>query len=186
MRTFIAIKLPIQVQSSLSLLQNQLKNSKAPVRWVKPENIHLTLKFLGEVTEEKIEMIMQIMKDITSDKAAFHVHIGTLGAFPKINRPRVLWVGIDKGNQEIKEIAEQLENKIVALGIPKEEKPFSSHITLGRLKSSLNCQGLIQKLSELKCADLQFLVSKITLYKSTLTPQGPIYEIVDEANLRAI
>ncbi|MDI6758152.1 MAG: RNA 2',3'-cyclic phosphodiesterase [Candidatus Omnitrophota bacterium] len=191
MRTFIAIELPKEVRDTLSQLQEELKKTKADVKWVSPENIHLTLKFLGERNEKKINQIAQILEEIAKDKISFTTSISNIGAFPKIDFPRVLWVGIDKGDKEIKEIVKELEEKIARLGIPKEDKPFSSHITLGRTRSTLNRQELVQGLNTLsenfpKETSLEFSITKLTFFKSTLTPGGPIYETLKEIILKTI
>lgn len=188
MRTFIAIELPSEIKDSLSRLQEELKASNADVKWVEPNNIHLTLKFLGEIDDKKIEKITKIIDDTAREKNKFQMHISSLGAFPKIDFPRVIWVGVDTGDKETKGIADELEEKIAKIGIPKEDRPFSSHITIGRTRSSLNREKLVQDLknkAELGGEKLEFSVTKITLFKSTLTPHGPIYEVLKETNLKA-
>ena len=188
MRTFIAIELPGEIKNSLSHLQEQLKNAGADVKWVEPNNIHLTLKFLGEIDDKKLEGITKIIFDIAKEKNKFQIHISSLGAFPKIDFPRVIWVGVDIGDKETKQVAEELEEKTAKIGIPKEDRPFSSHITIGRTRSSLNRERLVQDLknkAELSGVRLEFYVTKITLFKSTLTPHGPIYEVLKETNLKA-
>jgi len=190
MRAFIAIELLPEVKDSLSRLQNQLKESGADVKWVEPQNIHLTLKFLGERDDKKIEKVMQILDEVAKDKNPFQIHVSSLGAFPKTDSPRVIWVGIDKGDYETKTIAKELEEKIAKIGIPKENRPFSSHITIGRTRSPQNREKLVQNLRKLKdslCGqNLEFAATKITLFKSTLTPKGPIYEVLKEANLKKV
>jgi len=187
MRTFIAIELPSEIKDSLSRLQEELKASNADVKWVEPNNIHLTLKFLGEIDDKKIEKITKIIDDTAREKNKFQMHISSLGTFPKIDFPRVIWVGVDTGDKETKGIADELEEKIAKIGIPKEDRPFSSHITIGRTRSSLNREKLVQDLknkAELGGEKLEFYVTKITLFKSTLTPHGPIYEVLKETNLK--
>jgi len=187
MRTFIAIELPGEIKNSLSHLQEQLKDAGADVKWVQPNNIHLTLKFLGEIDDKKLEKITKIIDDTAKEKNKFQIRISSLGAFPKIDFPRVIWVGLDSGDKETKGIAKDLEEKIAKIGIPKEDRPFSSHITIGRTKSSLNRERLVQDLknkAELGGEKLEFYATSITLFKSTLTPHGPIYEILKETNLK--
>ncbi len=207
MRTFIAIELPQEIKSSLAKLQEQLKQSNADVKWVEPQNIHLTLKFLGEIDEQKLDKITRIIKDTSIARDVFSIRISSLGAFPKINTstalsinperaqasrrvnfPRVLWVGIDQGDKETKEIAKTLEEKIQKLGIPKEDRPFSSHITIGRVRSPKNKENLVQLLNKLAgnltAEGLEFVATKITLFKSKLSPKGPTYEVLHEANLK--
>jgi len=191
MRTFLAIELPSKIKESLANIQNQLKTTDADVKWVEPQNIHLTLKFLGEVDDKKLSRISEIMDDIAGNSNSFYIQISSLGAFPKIDFPRVIWVGIEKGDKETKEIARALEEKIAKeAGIPKEDRPFSSHITIGRTRSSLNRIKLIQELKKLAIGleqnNLDFPVAKITLFKSTLTPKGPLYEALKETNLKSI
>lgn len=188
MRTFIAIELPQEVKDSLSQLQNQLKTTGADVKWVEPQNIHLTLKFLGDIDEEKLDKVKTILEDTAKNKHNYLLRLSSVGAFPKINYPRVIWVGADLGDNETREIAKILEEKISTIGIPKENRPFSSHITIGRVKSSLNRQKLVQNLdasvNKLSGRNLEFWVNKITLFKSTLTPKGPLYEALKEVNLK--
>jgi 2'-5' RNA ligase len=188
MRTFIAIELPQEIKDSLRRLQEKLKASKTDVKWVEPNNIHLTLKFLGEVDDKKLDKVIKIIEETARDKNEFQMRISSLGAFPKIDFPRVIWVGVETGNKETKAIAEELEEKTAKIGIPKEDRPFSSHITIGRTRSSLNREKLVQDLknkAELGGEKLEFYVTKITLFKSTLTPHGPIYEVLKETNLKA-
>lgn len=222
MRAFIAIELPQEIKDYLSCIQKQLSRANADtcpvkgadnfrrypmasneVKWVKPENIHLTLKFLdlslkdrkvypcglGERDDKKIEKISVILEETAKNKQVFGADIRSIGAFPKIDSPRVIWAGIGKGDKEIKEIAEELEEKIAKTGIPKEDRTFSSHITIGRTHSNSNLEKLVQELKRLeseiaKQALRQFSINKITLFKSTLTSSGPIYEPLKEVALK--
>jgi len=190
MRTFIAIELPKEIKDSLSKIQEQLKKSGADVKWVLPQNIHLTLKFLGEIDDIKLSKISEILEDTAKGKNPFQIRISSIGAFPKMNFPRVIWIGIDKGDQETKEIGDRLEEKIAKIGIPREDRPFSSHITIGRTRSTLNRDKLVGDLEDLASnfggRNFEFTVTKITLFKSTLTPKGPVYEILKEASLKII
>lgn len=188
MRTFIAIALPKEIRDRLAKLQESLKAAGADVKWVAADNIHLTLKFLGETNEKKLDRLGAIIEDVAKNKKPYVIQIASLGAFPGINSPRVIWVGAAKGDMETKAMACELEEKIARIGIPKEKREFSSHITIGRTRSSLNIEKLIGELETL--ADnfgresLEFPVKKITLYKSTLASSGPTYEALKEANLQ--
>jgi 2'-5' RNA ligase len=190
MRSFIAIELPKEIRDSLSSIQEKLKTCGADVKWVQPQNIHLTLKFLGEINEEQLSKINLILDALVKDKKSFSIRLASLGAFPKINYPRVIWVGIDRGDKETQELAKALEEKIQKIGIPKEDRPFSSHITIGRIRSNLRKDKLVTSLKNLenyfKETPQEFTVNKTTLFKSTLTPKGPIYEVVKEVNLATI
>ena len=187
MRAFIAIELPKEIRVRLSRLQEKLKATQADVKWVSPENIHLTLKFLGEIDDKKQEKINLILDDVIKEKCAYKIQISSIGAFPKLNFPRVIWAGVDQGDDETKAIAKGLEEKIQKIGIPKEDRAFSSHITIGRTRSTKNRDKLVQELNniaDISADNLKFNVTKITLFKSTLTPAGPIYDVLKEANLK--
>jgi len=188
MRTFIAIELSGEIKEYLSRLQEKLKTSQADVKWVAPANIHLTLKFLGEIDDKTKDNVIGIVEDIAKDKNPFYLNIASLGAFPHIESPRVIWVGIDKGDAQVKEIAKALEEKLSKVGIPAEDKLFSSHITIGRTKSSKNRNNLAESMESLKGKVAEGIpelrIEKITLFKSTLTPKGPIYEVLKEAYLK--
>ncbi|MFH1354790.1 MAG: RNA 2',3'-cyclic phosphodiesterase [Candidatus Omnitrophota bacterium] len=187
MRTFIAIELPKEIKQELTKIQEQLKASEADVKWVNPENIHLTLKFLGEIDEIKLKRINQIIQEVAKDRNGFRTNLSTLGVFPRVQSPRVIWVGIDKGDQEIKKLAEDLEEKIAGIGIAKEKRNFSTHITIGRVRTPHRREQLIQDLNKLSNVFsgryLGWEVTKVTLFKSTLTPKGPLYEALQEASL---
>ena len=190
MRAFIAIELPPEVRNALGSLEAELKTSGADVKWVKPENIHLTLKFLGERDEKKIKETMRILDEVCAEKNSFSASVSSIGAFPNLDAPRVIWVGIGNGSAQIKEIACELEERISKLGIPKEDREFSTHITLGRTHSGLKRKELTEKIKAIEInyssrKDLKFEVNKITLLKSTLTPGGPIYEALKTANLKS-
>ncbi len=189
MRTFIAIELPAQIKDKLSELQALLKQSGADVKWVAPQNIHLTLKFLGEIDEEKSTKISGIIENIAQGLKQFQISLSSLGAFPKIEFPLVIWVSIDKGDREVKMLAKGLEERIEKLGVPKEERPFSSHITIGRVRSPLNKDKLVKALREAEnyfgAKIIEFNVTKIKLFKSTLGPSGPVYETLKEISITA-
>ncbi len=178
MRTFIAIELPEKTKAELGNIQEELKLTGADVKWVKPENIHLTLKFLGEIDKGLLKKISSILIEISSRNKYFNICLSKLGVFPNLKYPRVIWIGLND-NQQVVDIAEALEKQLIRIGLPAESRPFTAHITLGRIRSHRNHKKLIEKL-ELINKDLSywsdFKVSRLILFKSTLTPQGPIYE----------
>ncbi|MFA4842872.1 MAG: RNA 2',3'-cyclic phosphodiesterase [Candidatus Omnitrophota bacterium] len=190
MRAFIAIELPQDIKDYLQGIQHQLKDTGADVKWVEPKNIHLTLKFLGEIDDKKLESLTYILQEAVTPKTSFHIRISSLGAFPGLNSMRVIWAGIDKGDKEAKEIATELEENLSKSGIPKETRGFLTHITIGRVKSPLNRVKLIQALAELKDnpakLNLEFVAKEVSLFKSNLTPKGPIYEVLKAVSLKTI
>ncbi len=185
MRTFIAIELPQEIKEELGRLQEKLKAAGADVKWVEPKNIHLTLKFLGEIDEQARNRICSTLEEICRTRKPFVIALSSLGAFPNTISPRVIWAGISQGDSEVKEIAQAVEEHLETIGFPKENREFSSHITIGRTRSGKNRQELTKLLANLtqKNLERQFPVTKIILFKSTLTPHGPIYEILQEFQL---
>ncbi len=186
MRTFIAIELPQEIKSQLAKIQKQLSASGADAKWVEPENIHLTLKFLGEINPEQQNQIIAILKEIGAKHSEFFAQITSVGAFPKLDYPRIIWAGIDQGNKEIKAIAQKLEEELEKIGIPKEGREFASHITIARVRSGKNRIELVKALNNLpgKLEVAEFKVEKISLFKSTLTSSGPLYQPLQEIILQ--
>ena len=185
-RVFIAIELDKETQSYLSNIQSELKETEADVKWVKSENIHLTLKFLGNIDLSKINQIKEILTKISQENTEFTIELSGIGAFPKMEYPRVIWIGIEKNQDKVIKITEDLQERLTTLGIPEENRPFQAHLTLGRVKSNLNRSILVEKLKNIKLPQKPSQsVNKLTLFKSTLTPGGPIYEILSESNFKA-
>ena len=188
MRTFIAIELPEEIRSALAALQDQLKASGADVKWVEPQNIHLTLKFLGNIDDALREKIGGALCSVAANNQPFMAVIGLCGAFPNMDYPRVIWLGITEGEPQIKKIAREIEDKISGLGIEKDARPFTGHITIGRVRSPSGKKSLTRALADqaqnLVKLNLGFSVSKLTLFKSTLSPAGPVYVAQKEENLK--
>lgn len=191
MRSFIAIELSQEFKNFLEHIQSKLKPAGADVRWIEPKNIHLTLKFLGDIDDLQLTQISEILEKVSKKMSRFSIGLSSLGLFPGPNSPRIIWMGIGQGNQQTKEIAQELEEELSRIGIAKEERAFTSHITIGRVKSNLNRDKLVRKITEVeteveKLKPALLPITEISLLKSTLTPKGPIYEILTETSLRAI
>ena len=188
MRAFIAIDLPQSVKDIVSRMQSRLKLSGADVSWVSPANMHLTLKFLGDIDEAAAIAVSEAIRDIAARTCDFTMQLGSIGAFPGVQSPRIIWVGLSKGHEQARAIAAQIESRIEKYGIGRETKPFASHITIGRVRSKKNIRQLTDGIG---AADIrrdataeEFKAGKITFFKSTLTPQGPVYEKLQETNLK--
>lgn len=182
MRTFIAIPLTELIHQELGRLQNSLRESDADLKWTAPFNIHLTLKFLGEINDEQTVKIEASLNEIVKGRQPFNIHLAKIGAFPKIFYPRVVWVGIDEGYEECKALAKSIERAMEKLGFEKEKRAFSPHLTLGRVRSAKNKAQLITCIEKEKdfASQSKVSVSKIILFQSTLTPKGPIYTSLKE------
>ena len=184
-RTFIAIKLSPKIISKISGAQEGLKRSGAWVKWVRPENIHLTLKFLGYIIPEELERVKIAARDTLKLFKPFEISVFGLGAFPKIEYPRLIWVGIDEGKEELKRMVSNLEKRLAIIGFTREKRPFSPHLTIGRVKSSKRRERLIEAFTKFTAPNLgNMRATKISIVKSELTPQGPIYTTMDEIPLK--
>ncbi len=180
LRAFIAIELPSQVQNKLSKviqkLQDQLPDIS--IRWVKPHNIHLTLKFLGDVSINNIEAIRQILAREASEIAPFEFSIGELGAFPNLKRPRVLWLHV-AAPSELLSLQRAIDLQTARLGYLSEDRPYSPHITIGRVNRQVSIDELsrISKLLEKTHIGLVEVVrvNRVTLFRSDLHPDGSVY-----------
>lgn len=186
MRAFIAIELSEEIRETLAQIQTHLRYSGADVKWVEKNNIHLTLKFLGEISEEKLQQVIAALEIIARENSPFEISIKDIGAFPKIEYPRVIWVGLDKGAAESKAIAERIDDELSKIGFEKETRPFAAHLTIGRVRSSKNKDALKEKLTaySLKLTAETQPISSITLFQSKLSPKGPTYTKLYEARLR--
>ena len=176
MRLFIAISLSEEIKKSLAILQKRLASSIKNVKWVEPENIHLTLKFLGET--DKVEDIAECCQKVVEGKPSFYISLGGVGGFPNLVIPRVIWVGIDQGKDRVSQIARDLEERLHKIGFPKETRGLKPHLTLARIK--LPKRVPIPDI-ELKQAKME--VSSIQLIQSTLTLKGATYQVVKEFEL---
>ena len=188
MRTFIAIEIPEEIRNSLAQIQSHLKYSGADVKWVAPANIHLTLKFLGEIDEKKCEAVKSALDIIAKDTHAFEISLKDIGAFPKIDHPRVIWAGLDKGAKESTELAGKIDEALSKIGFAKESRPFAAHLTLGRVRSGKNKEALKAKIDSLQGPEASGQgaenISSVILFHSKLTPTGSIYTKLHETKLR--
>ena len=188
-RAFIAIELPNGVLASIQEMQNHLKTFGFKVRWVRPENIHLTLKFLGSIKVEDVEKIGGATTTAAMGVGPFSLEVKGLGVFPDIHRPRVLWAGIAGETPPLNELQKDLEEALRQVGVPKEKRPFSGHLTLGRVKGKIDSEKILNalKLGKAFISD-PFTVRNLYLIKSDLKPTGAEYTKLIQAplaNLRA-
>lgn len=175
-RSFIAIELPEETRQQLAAIQEQLKRSRAGVRWVKPGSIHLTLKFLGNILPEQVEEIAAAASQVVVDEPPVSLCVAGLGAFPSQRKPRVIWVGLGGEVERLASIQARLEKALETLGFAREGRGFRPHLTIGRVKDRHRLQGLIQAVSTLELPEFNsFDADEIILYKSDLRPTGAIY-----------
>lgn len=183
LRTFIAVELPGTIREELAGLQERLRSPDLSAKWVSPDNIHLTLKFLGSVESERIRAITGALKGSLEDEKSFSFTLNGVGAFPSPSRPRVVWVGIKEGKEEVRRIAVKIEHALELMGFPKEKRGFSSHVTLLRIKREGKPGELRARIEGTDYRSDPIRVSSIAMMKSDLTPQGPIYTRLNEVKL---
>jgi 2'-5' RNA ligase len=188
-RTFIAIELDESIKESLTKLQERLKSQvpQGSVRWVRPEGIHLTLKFLGDVPADQIGEITKALERSCQGLAPFSFSCGGLGCFPNLKRPRVVWVGIQEETGTLAQLKKAIEENVATLGYPPEKRTFSPHLTLGRAQRRIS-SGDQRRLGELVGASeigilSQMQVKSVNLMRSDLRPSGAVYTRLAEVEL---
>ena len=165
-------------------LQDILRGSMPDVRWIKHGNIHLTLKFLGDVSVSRIDAIGKALEDITCQFPPFAVRLAGIGAFPNSRKPRIIWVGMEKGAEELVQMARQIEGSMKRLGFPREKRPFRPHLTVGRIRNLKHPTTMTEALERSEVGELgEFTVQRVSLIKSQLDPAGSIYTTLSEALL---
>jgi RNA 2',3'-cyclic 3'-phosphodiesterase len=185
-RCFIAIEIPKTVQEKLIAIQNELRKQIEFGRasWVKPGNVHLTLKFLGDVPKNRIEAVNQALKNVASNHPPFSMQIRGIGAFPNMARPRVIWSSVKSGAKEAAELARDINIELSRCGFPLDNKKFNPHLTLARLKSRINLKPFVEIFRQYDEIDgATFPVNEIKLIKSQLHPGGSIYTTLQSSAL---
>lgn len=183
LRSFIAIELPETAQSALSDLQGELKKYGADVRWVKPENIHLTLKFLGDVEENIVEGIIDSLKGTCDKHSTFSLELSGIGVFPNKKSPRVLWVGLT-GSKILPVVQQEIDIEMATMGFKREKRRFAPHLTLGRFKSSFGKKDLLDKVSSDMNTEFGLIeVNSVSLMRSNLGPAGAKHTTIAKIDL---
>ena len=180
MRCFVAIKLPQEIRAEAVSIQNALRPLDLHAKWVEEKNLHLTLKFLGEVREADLERAKEIVASVSSFAKPFVLDLSDIGAFANLRNPRVVWLGVKPMANPVV-IVEYLEGAFQQIGLPAERRTPHPHITLARIKSPKNVQKLEPEVRSIRVKELEWEVSGVSLFKSTLKPSGPVYEEVFEA-----
>jgi len=187
-RSFIAIKLPEELRLELDRLQTSLKVDKPRIKWVDPNGMHLTLKFLGNVPAAKIDAITHAMTESAAKISPFQLEVGRLGAFPSLKKVQVVWVGLGGELDRTRQLHKSLEAGLSRLGFAAEKRAFSPHLTLARVGNDASSDER-QRFGELIAAanfetDKVITVNSIVLMKSQLTSRGAIYTKISSAELR--
>jgi 2'-5' RNA ligase len=188
-RAFIAIDLTPEIRQRLDQVMASLKNrlEGVPVRWVPAHNIHLTLKFLGDVSVANLNMLKNVLKTEVDGHHSFEISVGGIGAFPNARHARVIWTGIEAPG-ELMQVQKGIENAMARLGYSPEDRPFSAHLTLGRVSRNATPRDAHQIGDALEATKVGFLgvaqVNQIHLYRSELKPTGSVYTDIFTAQLK--
>ena len=176
LRCFIAISLPRELKAEILGIQDRLKSAGADVSWTRQEGMHLTLKFLGEIEEKGIPKIERALDMAVDGVTTFVLSVSGMGIFPDLRSPRVVWIGLkEEGNNLIK-LHKGVEEELKKIGFPSEERRFTPHITLGRIRSNRNIEKLLKLIDAEKGVDSGGVeVSDLHLIKSELKPSGAVY-----------
>ena len=190
-RSFIAVGLPEEVKSGLHQLQAGLKLAGHTfVKWVAPENTHLTLKFLGNISPQKVAEITRVMEEASQGVVSFQLKIGGLGAFPNLRQPRVLWLGVGGEVDKLVALQQRIDGGLVPLGFAQETRPFTAHLTLARLREGTSPQArrdfgeLVMK-TPLEI-NYEISVTSLNLMRSQLLPSGAVYSRLAEVKLKSL
>jgi len=183
MRLFIAIEIDPAIVEKLEAIRARLRKADADVKWVEPENSHLTLKFIGEMDAGRLHEIKAVIARAAATVQPFELAIRTAGCFPEA-RPRVLWIGAEDASGTMQRLHAGIDAGLAPLGVEQDSRAFTAHLTLGRIRSPKNVRKLLDLLNAENPADLgRSRVESVTLFESKLSPRGPTYMPVAHAKL---
>lgn len=182
-RAFIAANLATPVVEEIAKVRSALQEAKGDVRWTRIEGLHLTFKFLGDVAHSQVTPILEVVSEALRERPSLRILAQGLGAFPSLKRPRVLWGGLS--GEGLQELSEAVEAALMPLDFPPEERPFTPHLTLGRVRSLRGWERTLAVVKEYERAHFgESMVNHITLYRSDLRPDGAVYTPLGSIPLR--
>lgn len=185
MRCFIAIELPVAAKDQLRGLTDRLRPLSRGVRWVAVESLHLTLKFLGEAGDETVVEVSRVLTGVCAGHRPFDILLRGAGAFPGMRDPNVLWLGVE-GPESLRELHRDVDRALGALGFEREERKFSPHLTLGRVKDTRGIEPVVKELATFRETVFGTIhVDHVVLMKSTLKPAGAEYSPITVCRLGA-
>jgi len=187
LHTFIAVEITPEIRSTALRLIERLRPAPVKVTWTRADNLHYTLKFLGDVVAEKTAAICRAVEDAVNPFTPFEIAAAGAGAFPSAGHPRTIWLGVSDGAEPMELVYQALERVLEPLGFPREHRKFTSHLTLGRVRGG--SPSGFHELAELLKKHANFdagamLVDSVTVFSSTLGRDGPKYEVLSRAEFR--
>ena len=185
-RVFCAIELPALVRTRLEDHVQRLRKDvpDAAASWSRVENIHLTLKFFGNVEVARIEKISEAAERAVKEFSTFQISVGGTGVFPRASRPQVLWIGVADPSGQLSALQEKFENECAAEGFPKEDRAYKPHLTIARLRKPEGARHLADAHLQMKFDAIEVDVKDIVLFRSELSPKGSKYSVISTADLR--
>lgn len=186
-RAFIAVEITGQAKQNISALITNLKQSNADAKWITENQMHLTLKFLGDIDESGVQKISGILSDISNNFESFKIDFSNIGGFPNLDHPSVIWLGVENGSEHLKTLNSEIETALEKIGFKKEPRLFKPHLTLARIRSDKSIPSLIKSIREINPAmdpKNSANVDKVALLQSVLNPKGAIYKVIVEKYLR--
>ncbi len=184
-RIFVAVELEPTLHQAVVELQHDLEAAGARIRWIKPGQLHFTLRFLGEITPAQVALVKVATREATSGIGPFTIVLKQLGAFPSFQRPQVVWVGVEDGAAEMEALAARLEARLAHHRFPPEERPFKPHLTLARIRDARQWGDVVRALTQFRdIAVGSQQVRAVTVMESQLTPGGPVYARVEEVSFQ--
>ena len=182
-RTFIALETPETVTKVALSLQSSVKVNPKAVRWVRKENIHVTLRYIGHTAPGEVEKINRLLSEIVGQNSDLSLNVSGTGCFPKKERPRILWLGVDGDVLELKLLVEMINSEMDQLGYPQEERNYSPHISIGRIRYPQKVTPDVTDFLSAEYEPISWNIPKVVFYQSELLPSGAIYSILGTHNL---
>ncbi|HHV61834.1 MAG TPA: RNA 2',3'-cyclic phosphodiesterase [Firmicutes bacterium] len=203
LRLFVAIEVAPGLRGRILEIEEELARCGADVKWVPGPNLHLTLKFLGETPRAKLDPVKAAMEGATRNRSGFELSFSGVGAFPNTRQPRVIWIGVERGHSHLHDLAAAVDDALAGVGFAREDKGFTPHLTIGRVRSGRNLHALSEAIEGLspggpsgpggpggvgrggRGVEVGSMdVSRVLLMESKLRPQGPVYSVLAEYALR--
>jgi 2'-5' RNA ligase len=184
LRAFVAVEIPKDVLAALEAVQSELKR-RLRARWVRSGSMHLTLKFLGSIPAGQVASVADAMQVAAAGHTGFSLTAAGIGVFPGIRRARVIWAGFSGRTDLLGDLQRSLDEKLAALGFPREERPFRGHLTIGRFSEPVAPELMADVLNAFSARTFgECAVKELVLFQSDLQPKGPVYTALARAQLK--
>jgi len=184
LRTFVAVEIPEEVRAALAAVQSHLRQRRVRARWVRPQGMHLTLKFLGDIPADQIPSVADALQTAAGGHVGFSLTAAGIGVFPALRRPRVVWAGFSGGTGPLADLQASVEERLAAAGFPREDRPFRAHLTIGRCSEAVAPAVVGEAVNSFAGRRFgEFDVRELVLFQSELKPDGPVYTALARVKL---